>query len=1050
MDQHKLYPFIGPTVDELKKEIKQLYNKVYKYIVPVLIAATVFLFINPFKYYIFGQDSVPFIGLFTFYQNPLFTFNDGIEMTYFSFLVNSLNTVFHNPIVTEDILMFFGALLATLGIFDLINVLDFKFGRNTSMLGKIVASLFYLYNPFTLSVTWAHIMSWSFLMIAAPFLISFLIDTLYNGGNLKRLLATTILFFFLAPGTSEAFLPFILIIFLIFLLYWLYFFTKALMSHEETIKSHIKKLVYIIIFPLLAFFWNFVPMYNIGLLYTFRISSPSYLFQLFYWESRTTTLMHVLSLLAYSWIYLVPNAYPWIGSLHVIQLVGYSLAYLSPLGAIMFAKSKKVRPMAIAAVIAVIFSTGVNPPFGIINYYLFRLGGPFLILTNAYYFVCQFYVLFLTILIYFLFGLSLSSIPKSESIGKFRKRIYTNIRHLPIYYKPLMALLIIAIVGISSYPFFTNQVYQNTGTNIDELNLNNGALELQTFLKSNYTSPYFYTLLIPTSSLDGATYLSYNNNSTFADSRGLISTLDPYPLIWCNNSLISTILENYLSSGDFSDMAGVMQYFHVKYIIFTWDYPSDIYWMTHSPDGKTYNMTEIYASLVKSFGNPYNFGNYYVFTVQNVTPFLGAIQNPIFVNSSMDNYINFLASLNYSQLPQNQLKLFTEALLASGDEGNSMSVLEYVPQKNYDLPLNGSLLLMDNGSLVSANIIAKHNNSKYLTLKPLIVSEISNKSTYSTNMLFKNSTYYSKSPSTIWFKQNVSLPSLLNITFSMENTTFNNTDYIDLKFGNVIVSVQAINVSQTAGSNNYILALTANFAGKSKPYCWKNIWLPNINGKKIDLSIETFPNYSSLVTVNVPELNYKTSTMFYFGQDNFLCDPGNAQSQYVYGYRMPRSYSIVFDSGNDITKVYNFSILEGYLINYIILEKIKSEPILIQTEPKISIYGNYHITLNNIKSNSYVYFINPTFEKNIIETNNIEVKATYITSEKPFEIYKITGQSNITTIISIIFPGLVDIFFPMSVLEILVLSSVLIYLLISPSIAFTYRKVKKNKKININ
>jgi len=30
MDQHKLNPFIGPTIDEQKQEIKQLYNKVVK------------------------------------------------------------------------------------------------------------------------------------------------------------------------------------------------------------------------------------------------------------------------------------------------------------------------------------------------------------------------------------------------------------------------------------------------------------------------------------------------------------------------------------------------------------------------------------------------------------------------------------------------------------------------------------------------------------------------------------------------------------------------------------------------------------------------------------------------------------------------------------------------------------------------------------------------------------------------------------------------------------------------------------------------------------
>jgi hypothetical protein len=711
----------------------------------------------------------------------------------------------------------------------------------------------------------------------------------------------------------------------------------------------------------------------------------------------------------------------------------------------MFAKAKNVGPMIVIAILAVVFSTGYNPPFGIINYYLFRLGGPFLILANAYYFVSQFYVLFLSVLIYFVFGLSLSSIPKPKSNGNLRKMVYTWIRHLSIYYKPLMAIfLIIVIIGISSYPFFTNQVYQRKGTNIDELNLNNGALELQAFLKSSYESPDFNSLLIPTSSLDGATYLSYNN-STFADSRGLISTLDPYPLIWQNNSLISKILENYLSSGNFSNIAGIMQYFHIKYIIFTWDYPADIYWITHSPDGRSYNMTRIYTYLVNSFGNPYNFGNYSVFTVPNVTPLLGAIQNPIFVDTSIDNYTNFLASLNYSKIPQNRLKLLTEALPANESGGNSMSIFKYVLQKNYELPLNGSLLLMDNGSLVNANVIAKYESSNYISLKPMIVSEISNNSTYSTDMLFKNYTYYSNSPSTITFKQNISLPSSFNIAFSMEDATFNNRDGLYYKFGNVTVGVQVINVSSSVGANNYVLQLTAGFAEKSNPYGWDNILLPNINSTsaKIYLSIETYPNYSLHIKLDIPEFNYKISTMFYFGQYNFIYDTGNATSQYVYGYKMPYNYSLRFTSGRDITNVYNFSVLEGYPIDYIILEKIKSDPILIHIEPLISTYGNYYSSLDNIKSDTYVYFMNPAVEKNIVETNNSEVKTICITSESPFEIYKITGQSNSKVLISIIFPGLVDIFFPLSVVEILVLSSVLTYLLISPAITLANRKRKK-------
>lgn len=427
-------------------------------VIPVIIASTVLLFLNPFKFYIFGQDSITFIGLFSFNQNPLFTFNDGIEMTYFSIVVRFFTDVFRSTIIAEDVIIFLGAVLAIIGIFDLIDVLNFKFSRKVSLSGKILASSFFLYNPFTLSVTWAHISEWSFLMVLVPFVISFLTDTLYNGGNLKRFLVTTLLLFILAPGAAGPLLPFVLIVICVFLVFWFYSFIRTWCSHESR-GAYLKKLGYFILFPLVAFVWDFVPMFEMGASFAIPPAGAMSLFPLFYSESKTTSLFHVLSLFGYSWIYVVQNAYPWIGLLQVIELAGYSLLFLIPFAVKMVEKSEKVRPLAVIAILAVTFSVGSNPPFGIINYQLLRIRGPFMILVNAYYFVGQFYVLFLSVLIYFVLSLSLSSLPRINFRKDSKSRLSRYEHYMISNYKALITIaVIIAILGVSTYPFFSEQV----------------------------------------------------------------------------------------------------------------------------------------------------------------------------------------------------------------------------------------------------------------------------------------------------------------------------------------------------------------------------------------------------------------------------------------------------------------------------------------------------------------------------------------------------------------------------------------------------------------
>ena len=134
-------------------ERKRFYENI---ILPAFLALLVFLFLPGSSYYLFAEDSLTFFGRFTFYQNPLFSFNFGIEMFYFSAIDKFIVGTSSNVAIGQHFLIFIATYIATVGFFDLVDVvrdLPQRFGRITS---KIIGSIIFLYNPFTLSVIWSH------------------------------------------------------------------------------------------------------------------------------------------------------------------------------------------------------------------------------------------------------------------------------------------------------------------------------------------------------------------------------------------------------------------------------------------------------------------------------------------------------------------------------------------------------------------------------------------------------------------------------------------------------------------------------------------------------------------------------------------------------------------------------------------------------------------------------------------------------------------------------------------------------------------------------
>lgn len=1015
-------------------ERKRFYENI---ILPAFLALLVFLFLPGSSYYLFAEDSLTFFGRFTFYQNPLFSFNFGIEMFYFSAIDKFIVGTSSNVAIGQHFLIFIATYIATVGFFDLVDVVRVLPQRFCRITSKIIGSIIFLYNPFTLSVIWSHFEGWSILMILSPFIISFLTSTLYNGGNFKRFALTSLLTIVLVGGILGPFYPFFLIIIGIFLLFIIYHFVTG-NRDRPSLLLNIKASVYVISYVAVSTLWAILPAYLVSARSLVTGFKSAFLISFLESESTSTTLSHVLSLTGYSWIYDVPSAYPWIGFLHILQIAGYAMLFVALFSLIILRKYKKLLPIAFVAALAAIFSIGSNFPFSFINEHLLLLKGPFLFLVNPYYFTIQFYVLFVALLLSFVFYEALTIVSKGlypERI--FKKQSFRNARHR--YFSIIVIAILLIIISVFFYPFATEQVYQQQGVNIDAIDINNGLMCLRNFLEKNYTSPDYYSLLIPTSSLYGATFLTYNDNASFADSIGLISSVDPFPLIWQDNNYISTVTENYLSSNNLQNIEEVMSFLHIKFIIFTRNYDANNAFMLESPDLNHYNFTSIYDHLIEAFGSPLRFGSYYVFTNPYADPTVEMMEHPVFVNSTLSDYVTFLASINLSKISGREGLILYNAIISNRTSDNqNLLVVSYNVDKSYTLPVNGSYLLMDNGTMLSPLNIGLRSDDGHFQIEPDMVASLTNTSSFSTDMIMKNGTLSSDNGSSLWVNRTTETPSSLTMKFEFANMTHNYRNYFNFNFGNITVSAQFINVSN--GPGNMDLQLTANFTNDTNPYAWNDIGIPlAAMGKNVSLTFQVYPDHSLNISATVRSIGFSTFATFYYGSNNYKRGAYNA-SRFESSKSISSGYRFYFNSGGFPTFIYNLSIMEQLPVGYIITENVSRAPVIENISIGTNMFGDYELRVDNPVNSSYVFFFEPpsgewnlyygsSNTSSVISENN--VSAVFLLSH-------ITSGSSI----SIKYESIIPEMFYLSVTEVIAL----LLGLILTSIYGLYRKKLDNKR----
>lgn len=895
-----------------------------------------------------------------------------MELPFYSF---GIGVVF-----TERFIIYVLALIGVYGIFDLFSFLNELNGkcRFDQLLPITVSSLFFIMNPYTLSVIWAHIQAWTFFYVYIPFLLSFLLRFHYTDSlNLRRLSWTSILGIFLSDGLSQAYAPAFLYAVLFFLLAEFVIFTHR---NERTSKSLCTKLplriALLLLFAFTVIGWNIVP--SLGVATRFGLGKPtSYSLSFLQSESRTTSLLHVLKMLGYSWIYNAPNVYPWIGNYNLISY-GASLS-LGLIGfcPLLIPRYKSLGILYLFMLPVIGFMTGSNPPFGEINEILLSLGGPFLALISAYYLIGELYPVFISVLLFFTLTYILDTLrslrvavldsnarqsvkrvypkPSKCSWSYLTSRIFKQ-RSVLIGSSLAVIVFIMFLLSLMWMPFALGRVYQTSGENITEFSIPSDFFSLRNFLLQNYSGPYYYSLLLPLSAI-GATFYAYNqHNSTFPDTSGFLSYFDPYPLIFKNASTVYgyPALMNYLYSSSDEHIGIVLTALHIRYVIVETNYVEN-YFMTHSFNAARFELSRVTANLNHSIGFPTIIGKFYVYENVAATPFV-SFQNgiSILLVPNFESYLQFLSKLNSSSgsLSSSIVHSFWSNQSIPGIPKISPQAYTNLDQQIQFIHGSNIFFLNSNGSFQSRLTGATVRNDT-LYLNGTMVARMGDSATFNTSMIQLNGTLVSKVGGENSIRFLPSFPSGVQVSMKFTYNPVINGQRMYFYFTSDDVNLSVQIVYQ---ASKFDIQSTAVSLKSGQLYAWNDTVVPSasLSGHT---SLTIFLNDSVLTTKLVYNNAEVTIGKLFFGPNDYYQSAGTNSSAAPRTISIDSEYSAYFKVlGNFTTN--GFGIYQKLPISYVVMTCGNLSGIsYAQPNLRVQNNGNYIIEQPGYIPNGHYYLV---------------------------------------------------------------------------------------------
>ena len=616
------------------------------------------------------------------------------------------------------------AIIQSYGIFYFLGVLDSVRGLNqeSNFRIKLIIAALYLYNPFTLTITWWSIQGWTLFYTLGPFLLGFYIEV----SLLKRELFLKYIFFlglliFLSPGINGAFaVTFSYSIFFFILLLAYNTWRTGLFGRFD--REFLRRLLILLSPGLLIILPIFLPYLIIPL--NGQIA-PGYvntgnLLSSFYYQSHTTSLLNVLSLTAFNWLYNAPQTYPWLFLKPAIIDSSYIFVAILVFGIFFLKGNAMLRVLYVFIIVPIVFSVGYNFPFQIINLFLIKLGGPFYVITNAYYILGELYVVSLMGIFYLILNTFKNAVgvnhpclrtwPKLFEINKVRKGRLLKI---------VLLSLILSILIVSAIPFVTNGVYQHNTNYSTELKVPSDFQQVNSFFENNYSGPIYNVLVLPLSS-NGVIYMDVNGTK-WQDNGQFLASYIPYPLIQDNNSVSAYILETLFSSGHFENYSLIFHALHIKYVLVNPYYVHTDPAMSHNSQGGVINYSFLFNNFNREFGDPVKVGLFKIYTINDTSPVINVVRNPMTISSDKAlSFYELIGSIkNISArsayilsnilITKNTIPYSSQVNYFKVEANNSLSVPD--GYFSYALLANGTLLNLSKNSFNNELYVKVSNNS---------------------------------------------------------------------------------------------------------------------------------------------------------------------------------------------------------------------------------------------------------------------------------------------------------------------------------------------------
>ena len=451
-------------------------------------------------------------------------------------------------------------------------------------------------------------------MVVLPYWISTFLDIIFLSKlNKKRFLETAAISIILAPAIGGEFAPlwiYLIVVSISFVAFrWA---TQSLRFRSAAIKS-----LLFFLMGAITLIWTNVPGYIYGFIYHPNTNFlPASNYNLFYSFSKYSSILRVLGGLTVTpWLTIYPQTYDWTSSYAIVLIYsGYLIIPLFLFGLFYLRKVKYLTYFYCLSTPVIIFSMGADFPFIFLNRFLLGLGGPFLVLTNAYYLLGEIYILSISVIIYHLFLHSLILFEKNPRLSSkhlFNVKTKKIILKLRKAYFAAVFIIVSIVIVTPLYVPVTSTEYQQRFQQTTMFKLPSSFSQLSSFLYDyKYTGPFYNSLVLPISN-NSAYYFEFNG-SGFSDDVGLFSALIPYPVIATNNNWIDQQLIEFLWSMNYSNIVSVFQALHIKYIIFNPYYSQNSAFIPPNSTVDEYTKI-IYNKLIIEVGNPIDFGGMHLF-----------------------------------------------------------------------------------------------------------------------------------------------------------------------------------------------------------------------------------------------------------------------------------------------------------------------------------------------------------------------------------------------------------------------------------------------------